>query len=218
MAVLIDHNGVSGIADAGVVSDSIDAALARAAEAGTDIDVVEMSLADARVWIEDALAQPTFVPKTDAWPLYRALVQWLAGRLQERVAELLDRIPVHGCGSVFTTFASDSASPFTDFDHRELLLELLEDDRDPLRWSAARVEQAMRSTPDHYYRLPLEVALDVPDLLRAFIPLAHVQTGIRDELTVAGTRSNRRAEDRLQAGGAEAGGMGSRRCSLAATK
>jgi hypothetical protein len=31
--------------------------------------------------------------------------------------------------------------------------------------------------------IPLEVALDVPDLLRALIPYAHAQSGIRDELT-----------------------------------
>jgi hypothetical protein len=29
----------------------------------------------------------------------------------------------------------------------------------------------------------LEVALDAPDLLRAFIPYAHAQSGIRDGLT-----------------------------------
>jgi hypothetical protein len=29
----------------------------------------------------------------------------------------------------------------------------------------------------------LEVKLDAPDLLRAFIPYAHAQSGIRDELT-----------------------------------
>jgi hypothetical protein len=32
--------------------------------------------------------------------------------------------------------------------------------------------------------MPLEIALDAPDLLRAFIPYAHAQRGIRDELTL----------------------------------
>lgn len=31
--------------------------------------------------------------------------------------------------------------------------------------------------------MPVEVALDAPDLLRAFIPYVHSQSGIRDELT-----------------------------------
>jgi hypothetical protein len=49
---------------------------------------------------------------------------------------------------------------FTDVDHRELLLEFLEDDRDPLRWSAVRVEQAIDSAHYFGYRIPLEVVLD----------------------------------------------------------
>ena len=81
-------------------------------------------------------------------------------------------------------FATSSAAPFTDPAHRELLLELFETGRgDPLRWSAARVEQAIGGTPYCEDHIPLEVALDAPDLLRAFIPYAHAQSGIRDELT-----------------------------------
>ena len=52
-----------------------------------------------------------------------------------------------------------------------------------MRWSAARVEQAVGGTPYFEDSLPLDVALDAPDLLRAFIPYAHAQSGIRDELT-----------------------------------
>ena len=47
-----------------------------------------------------------------------------------------------------------------------------------------RVAQAIGSAHHYdYYRIPLEIALDAPDLLRAFIPFAHAQSGIRDELT-----------------------------------
>jgi hypothetical protein len=81
VAVRIDHNMWSSVVDAGVVPDPIDEALARVAESSTDTDVLEMSLADARVWIEDALNKPVLAPKTDAWPRYLALVQWLVGRL-----------------------------------------------------------------------------------------------------------------------------------------
>jgi hypothetical protein len=52
-----------------------------------------------------------------------------------------------------------------------------------LRWSAARVEEAIGGTPMCEDNFPLEVALDAPDLLRVFIPYAHAQSGIRDELT-----------------------------------
>ena len=81
-------------------------------------------------------------------------------------------------------FATSSAAPFTDSSHRELLLELFETGTgDPLRWSTARVKQAIGGVPYSEDSIPLEVALDAPDLLRAFIPYAHAQSGIRDELT-----------------------------------
>ncbi|MGX9789768.1 hypothetical protein [Mycobacterium sp. MMS18-G62] len=185
VAVAIDHNLLSSVADACVLPGPIDEALARLAESGGDTEVFEMRCADARVWIEDALNMPTLAPKTDAWPLYKALVRWLVGRLPEGGAhrsptgdwksdnELCDRF-----------FATSSAAPFTDSYHRELLLELFETGTgDPLRWSAARVEQAIGGTPYVEDHIPLEVMLDAPDLLRAFIPYAHAQCGIRDELT-----------------------------------
>jgi hypothetical protein len=184
VAVRIDHNTLSSIADAGVVPDPIDEALAQVAESSSDTSVFEIRLADARVWIEDALNKPTLTPETDTWPLYKALVQWLVSRLPEggehrspageweSNEELCDRF-----------FATSSAAPFTDSGHRELLLELFEiGTGDPLRWSAARVEQAIGGTPYSEDHIPLEVALDAPDLLRAFIPYAHAQSGIRDEL------------------------------------
>jgi len=185
IAVQIDHNMLCSVADAGVVPDPIDETLARVAESSSDTDVFETRLADARVWIEDALNKPTLAPETDTWPLYRALVQWLVGRLPEggehrspageweSNEELCDRF-----------FATSSAAPFTDASHRKLLLELFETGTgDPLRWSAARVERAIGGTPYCEDSIPLDVALDAPDLLRAFIPYGHAQSGIRDELT-----------------------------------
>jgi hypothetical protein len=52
-----------------------------------------------------------------------------------------------------------------------------------LRWSATRVEHAIGGAHYSERSIPLEVALDAPDLLRAFIPHAHAQSEIRDELT-----------------------------------
>jgi hypothetical protein len=185
VAVRIDHNLWSSVTDAVAVPEPIDEALARVAELSSDTDVSEMSLADARVWIEDALNKPALAPETVEWPLYRALVQWLVSRLPEGGEH---RIPAWEWGSdeelCDRFFATGSAAPFTDPGHRELLLELFETGTgDPLRWSAARVEQAIGGTPYPEDRIPLEVALDAPDLLRAFIPYAHAQSGIRDELT-----------------------------------
>lgn len=184
VVVRIDHTMLSGIVDASVVPKPIDKVLARVAESSTDTDVVEMSLADARAWIEDALAKPTFARKTEGWPLYRALVGWLVRRLPESGVHRWPAMDWHEIEELCDKFfATDSAAPFTDSDHRELLLELLEDERDPLRWSTVRVEQAISYAHYDDYRISLEIALDAPDLLRAFIPFAHAQSGIREELT-----------------------------------
>lgn len=184
VAVFIDHLGCSSITDGGAVPEPIDVALARVAESSVDTEVIEMSLADARAWIEDAFTKPVFAPETDCWPLYRALVQWAIGRLPDggecrtgvdwdAIEELCD-----------TFFATRSAEPFTERSHRELLLELLETGSgDPLRWSAARVHQTIGGSFCRGGGIPLAVALDAPDVLRAFIPYAHAQNGIRDELT-----------------------------------
>ena len=47
----------------------------------------------------------------------------------------------------------------------------------------ARVGQAIGCPLFGDGSIALEIALDAPDLLRAFIPYAHAQSGIRDELT-----------------------------------
>jgi hypothetical protein len=185
VAVRIDHNMLSSVADAGVVRGPIDEALARVAETSSDTHVFEIGLADARVWIEDALNKPTLAPETETWPLYRGLVRWLVGRLPEGGEH---RSPAGKCEPneelCDRFFATSSAAPFTDSSHRELLLELFETGTgDPLRWSTARVEQAIGGAPYSEDSIPLEVALDAPDLLRAFVPYAHAQSGIRDELT-----------------------------------
>lgn len=185
VAVLIDHNMLSSVVDAGALPDPIDKALAQVAESSSDTDVFEMRLADARVWIEDALNKPTLASETDAWPLYRALLQWLVGQLPEGGEHRSPAGELEPSDELCDKFfATDSAVPFTDSSHRDLLLELFETGpADPLRWSAARVEQAIGGTPYWDDSIPLEVALDAPDLLRAFIPYAHAQSGIREELT-----------------------------------
>ncbi|WP_231740413.1 MULTISPECIES: hypothetical protein [unclassified Mycobacterium] len=165
--------------------DPIDETLAQLAESSSDVQVLDMKLGDARVWIEHALAKPTFAPETDTWPLYRALVRWMVELLpqggEHRPPAMDWKAAEELCGRFFAT---GSAAPFTDAGHRELLLELIETGTgDPLRWSAARVEHAIGGTPYLEEHIPLEVMLDTPDLLRAFIPFAHAQSGIRDELT-----------------------------------
>lgn len=184
-AVQIDHTLWSSAADGCVVPEPIDKAIAQLAESSSDTEVFEMSLADVRMWIEDALTKPTLGRPTENWPLYQPFVQWLMRRLPEGGKHR----PTIDCDSnedlCDEFFATSAAAPFTESSHRDLLLELFETGHgDPLRWSPARVERAIGRTPWNHASTPLEVLLDAPDLLRAFIPYAHAQSAIRDELTL----------------------------------
>jgi hypothetical protein len=184
--VHINHLSTSEIKDAFFVPDSIGRVLSVAEENNTDPDnsFVDMSLADARAWIQQGLDRLPFVVRTDSWPDCRPLVQWLIGYMpeggqkyeapswdEESTVELRDQF-----------FASSAGAPFDDYDHRELLLKLLDTGTgDPLRWSAARMAEVFTGSFDD--QVSLQTVLDVPELLRAFVPFAHAQSGIRDELT-----------------------------------
>ena len=54
---------------------------------------------------------------------------------------------------------------------------------DPLRGSAARIEQALAGLSYYDDHMSVECLLDAPDLLRAFVPVAHALSGIREGLT-----------------------------------
>lgn len=74
--------------------------------------------------------------------------------------------------------------PFGDQDYRRLLELCIEEGTgDPLRWSAPRVQQLLTAAVAEDELLVAEAQLDVPELLRAFIPFAHAESGIRQELT-----------------------------------
>jgi hypothetical protein len=179
----IDHLRLSEVKDAFFVPDSIGRVLSAAAANNSDPDTsfVDLSLDDARAWIQHGLDRLPFLVRTDSWPDCRPLVRWLIGHMPEggqkyepsweweSTEELRDQF-----------FASPEGAPFDDYDHRELLSRLL-DTGDPLRWSAARMAQVFAGSLDE--NASLRSVLDVPDLLRAFVPFAHAQSGIRDELT-----------------------------------
>jgi hypothetical protein len=81
-------------------------------------------------------------------------------------------------------FASRSGARFKLLYTEELLQELIESGSgDPLRWSAARIARVLDGTPFYDEHVPLMSVLEIPELLRAFVPFAHSQSGIRDELT-----------------------------------
>lgn len=179
----IDHLRSSEVKDAFFVPDSVDRVLSAAEANNSDPDTsfVGMSLADARAWIQHGVDRLPFVVRTDSWPDCRPLVKWLIGHMpdggqeydppwdEESTEELRDQF-----------FTSPAGAPFDDHDHRELLSRLL-DTGDPSRWSAARMAEVFTEPLDE--SASLRAVLDVPDLLRAYVPFAHAQSGIRDELT-----------------------------------
>ena len=146
-----------------------------------------MDLADARTWIDEGLRWSAHLQRSKSAEGLEALpmVKWV-----------LDQLPVGGCGyqppvwdegvadDLLDGFLSSPAgAPFVDVDYRVLLRELWDTGcGDPLRWSAARISVILR-TRFNDYDLPLEIVLDAPALLRAFVPFAHGQSGIAQHLT-----------------------------------
>jgi len=190
-AVFVDHNYYSFITDAFFVPTTVDELVDLASRSNDDPDTtfVEMSLADARTWIEHGIDfdDHFHIEDTDTWPACRPLVLWLASLMPEGGAEyepaqsswpetqaLLDKF-----------FASLMGQPFADPDHRTLLSACIDENNgDALRWSEARLHMNL-DWPFGFteYHGSTQAALAVPDLLRAYIPFAHAQSGIRDQLT-----------------------------------
>ena len=126
--VHIDHLSSSEIKDAFFVPDSIGRVVSVAEETNTDPDTsfVDMSVADARAWIQYGLDRPLLTLGTDSWPDCRTLVQWLIGHMPDggqKYEPPWDRESTEELRDQF--FASSAGAPFDDSDHRDLLLELL---------------------------------------------------------------------------------------------
>ncbi|WP_460358970.1 hypothetical protein [Mycobacterium sp. ZZG] len=181
--VWIDHLDDYEIADAAVCVAKLDDVVAELS--GPDVSPSDMTLADARVWIDYGLRRPFFFRETASWPDCRPLVKWLVSRLPDGGDMYRPPSWDHAATEALLDefFASEAGAVYNSHDHRDLLRELMESGTaDPFRWSAARVEQVLGS-PLLESRHALKVLLDVPDLLRAFIPFAHERSGIRERLT-----------------------------------
>lgn len=187
-AVILEHIIKVEISNAYFFGASIASVLKDPAEqADPDFNVMDMSLADARAWVDKGLNQ-TIIPvrDTESWPDGRPLVQWLMNRLPEGGEsyqspawewEAADQL----CDDFF---ASERGAPFDRRDHKEVLLELFESGtEDPLRWSVDRVYKVLDSPTFSDGTVPLYVILDIPELLKAFIFFAHERSGIRQGLT-----------------------------------
>ncbi|WP_264010255.1 hypothetical protein [Mycolicibacterium flavescens] len=187
LIVRVGHVALPGVRDAVALGAPIDEIVARGAAKWPDDVFVDMSLADARAWTEDALAGYAFRRESDRVPHYRALVKWWVNAMpeggRERSLTMYSKDAERVCDEFFAT---ELAAPFTHERHPELLVDLVMGFQNPLRWSETRVRFALRcpDLEEGYHDYPLEVALDAPDPLRAFIPYAHARVGIREELTL----------------------------------
>jgi hypothetical protein len=196
VVVYIDHNMGTLVKDAFAVPEPLDELIEHmriAAGDGPDTTWADLSPADARVRIKDAIERGaiTFPPmETDSWPACRPLIEWAIGMLPaggtgyqrprwdiKQLSELTERF-----------FASPFGTDLDDADHRGLLESLLwfgtdYGPGDPLRWSPIAVEILLVDW------IPRKIAADTaylakaPELLRAYIRFCHHERGIRAALT-----------------------------------
>ena len=188
-AATVDRLDTLEVVDAFVISAPIDGVVgvAEASNSDPDTTFVDVDVADARAGLQKALDNPLAalqLTESDTWPGCRALVRWLVQLMPPGGS---DDVHVHHdspLGVLDRFFASPPGRPFDAVDHRELLGVCLDAGTgDPVRWSAARLRLLLNSALPYDGAIPVEPQLDVPDLLRAFVPFAHAESGIRDELT-----------------------------------
>ncbi|MCV7227029.1 hypothetical protein H7J73_13420 [Mycolicibacterium komossense] len=189
--VFIDHLSMSAVKDAFFVPEPIGSILAVAEAANTDPDTTFVGVELHEAHSSLAMALERHLPRvmqveSDTWPGSRALVQWVA-RLMP-VARATSAAP-HRNSAIEpdvseSFFASPDGVPFQELGHRTLLSHCIEQGTgDPLRWSAARLRLLLAGEDADNEAVELELQLNLPDLLRAFVPFAHATSGIRQELT-----------------------------------
>jgi hypothetical protein len=191
-AVFIDHLTMSEVKDAFFVPEDIDTVLgvARASNTDPDTSFVDVGLPEARAELQKALDQHRamfpFAAESDTWPGCGALVQWLIRLMPagDSTVPVLQQDPRRTMDLLQRFFASLVGMRFDDSHHRELLELCIEEGTgDPLRWSSARLKQLLDAAVAYPEDIPVELQLDLPELLRAFVPFAHAESGIRQELT-----------------------------------
>ncbi|OBF20646.1 hypothetical protein [Mycobacterium sp. ACS4331] len=189
-AVHIDHTWNSQASDAFILPVSIDEMTAVAQAHNTDPDTTfcDMDPADARATVEYGIEQAERImvlSRSDTWPACRPVLRWLLRHMPDG-GRRHQPPPVDDqqAAELFDEFFSSHAARFADRGHREMLEDIASDTGtgDPLRWSASRIEEVL-NRPTDSSSVSTQCLLDLPDLLRAFVPFAHARSGIREELT-----------------------------------
>lgn len=194
--VYVDHNLGTLVKDAFVVAEPVEDMVSEYRRLTADepnMTWEELSLADARAWLDEAieLAAITFPPlESESWPACRPVIEWVArgfpsgGSGYQRphwepaaLAQLTERF-----------FASEWGRRLDDADHRDLLESLLwygtdYGPGDPLRWSTVKVEILLGDWLLRKVIAPADYLAKAPKLLRAFVGFAHAEVGLPAELT-----------------------------------
>ena len=184
--VRFDHNTIFELDRIDIMSGATDELVASAIEHSPDFTFVDMSPADAGAWLRHGLDRPLFPHKCDRWPECLPLVRWLAAHLPDggEQYQTAEWSPSQLSELFRAFFATPEGAPFADFQSRSMLDELVDSGNgDPLRWSVTRIEQVLDGS-QFYHDFELHCALELPDLLRAYIPFVHAQCGIPNALTV----------------------------------
>jgi len=186
IATYLDHNLLSAATRIVVHKHPIDEVVA---DPGLHIETVanpvDESLADARAWIARGLTMSEVLPQDESWRHCRPLITWLMAHLPEGgsigAPGRYDLPEAAGLIDGFLT--SPAGAPFRDAAYRDLLAELCDTGSgDAARWSVTRISTALRD-PRYDPHVPLEVALDAPALLRAFVPFAHAHSDVGQAFT-----------------------------------
>jgi hypothetical protein len=183
--VRFDHNTMFELDGIDIMSGATDELVASAIERNPDFKFVDMSQADAGAWLRHGLDRPLFPHKSDRWPECLQLVRWLAAHLPDggKQYQSPEWSPSQLAELFRAFFETPEGAPFDDFECHSMLDELVDSGNgDPLRWSVTRIEQVLDAS--QFYRdFETPSMLELPDLLRAYIPFAHAQCGIPNALT-----------------------------------
>jgi hypothetical protein len=185
LCAVLDHNHQSVVVDFYLLTGPLEALVQAREKSDPETTFVDMDPADARAWLENGLRYEKYARRSQECNYAAPIMKWMVARLPEggtayekpdwdddAITELLDEF-----------FASSSGTPFAGNDYRDMLRELCESGYgDPLRWSEFRISNILRN-PYRDEHVPLEIALDAPAMLRAFVPFAHSRSGVRQGLT-----------------------------------
>lgn len=185
------HSSYLEITDAGFLSESISSIITTVTQEleHPDFTHVELSLADARAWIDEGFGEreTLFLPNSTAWPEFRALMHWFLRKLPDGGAR--GEAPTWTSHDILMLlrecFAPLPERPRGRIHAIYVLAELCEDSGtgDPLRWSAARIREVLDADTSEDDEFDGDRPFELPELLRVFVPFAHAQAGIRQGLT-----------------------------------